>query len=261
MPLRPPTKLGPYPEFQNPPVIEVACGLRFEGGEKLLPPHFGRFWERVHEDFPVCQLAPPIIGGDQQEMVPLDLSRVWLINAGDDRLLQIQRDHFYYNWRKKGDGPYPRYRTIIGPFQQYLNQFSAFLAESQLGSVRCRTYELTYINHIFASDELPVERVLPMLQWSEQQHQFLPKPRITNWQARIPWQDERGSLSIKLARARRKADSVEMLVLELSAQGPAEPETHNDLIDWFSAAHDWIVFGFEDLTTAEARKLLWGQHA
>jgi uncharacterized protein (TIGR04255 family) len=41
------------PDYKNPPVIEVACGISFETIEKLRGPHFGLFWKKVRKKFPV----------------------------------------------------------------------------------------------------------------------------------------------------------------------------------------------------------------
>lgn len=36
---------NPPPDFENPPVVEVVCGIQFEYLSQLITPHFGLLWE------------------------------------------------------------------------------------------------------------------------------------------------------------------------------------------------------------------------
>ena len=38
-----------FPDFDNPPVIEVVCGVRFKAINKLLAPHFGLLWKNLKQ--------------------------------------------------------------------------------------------------------------------------------------------------------------------------------------------------------------------
>jgi uncharacterized protein (TIGR04255 family) len=53
--------LPDFPDYVKPPVNEVVCGITFEklGGFKA--PHFGTFWQRLRDDYPTCQSAPPLV--------------------------------------------------------------------------------------------------------------------------------------------------------------------------------------------------------
>ena len=118
------------PSYRRPPVIEVVCGLRFAPLKKLKIPHIGQFWERVRTKFPNCEHAIPLdVGlGSLDPATGLPVPRVWLINKSDDRLIQLQRDAFLYNWRKsRRTKKYPRYRNIIKEFKKSLGIFEVYL--------------------------------------------------------------------------------------------------------------------------------------
>ena len=99
-------------------------------------------------------------------------------------------------------------------------------------------------------------RAIPRLDWSRQEDAFLPVPFMVNWHGQFRFQNPDGELSIKVNPAKR-VDETELLILELTARGRTPLE---NMDDWFSHAHEWIVRGFEDLTSDEAQKELWRKH-
>ena len=40
------------PAFNDPPVVEVACGVQFETVEGWQTPHFGQFGAAIRENYP-----------------------------------------------------------------------------------------------------------------------------------------------------------------------------------------------------------------
>lgn len=122
------------PHYKQPPIIEVACGLTFDPLESLLVPHYGMFWERIKKDFPDCEHAPHL-GELPPAMTSTEfpLPRVWFINSADDNVIQLQRDRFFFNWRRSAPvEKYPRYEFVIKSFREYLTEFSRFLSD-QIG--------------------------------------------------------------------------------------------------------------------------------
>jgi len=37
----------PMPSYENPPVIEVVCGVQFKPIKNFLSVHFGAYWETI----------------------------------------------------------------------------------------------------------------------------------------------------------------------------------------------------------------------
>ncbi|HET7198455.1 MAG TPA: hypothetical protein VFI86_07290, partial [Burkholderiales bacterium] len=48
------------PDFQHPPVDEVALSLQFPGVNDFTVAHFGLFWERLRRDYPRFESRQPI---------------------------------------------------------------------------------------------------------------------------------------------------------------------------------------------------------
>ena len=153
--------------FSNPPVIEVVCGVQFGNLERLFAPHHGIFWKSIRKEFPVVQEAPPLdpivesyeegpsrltIGVSDRPPLP----RVWLLSDNEQSLIQLQRDRFYYNWKRSDNKvPYPSYDRVIVEFERHLLAFQEFVAAEKLGEIEFRQCELTYVNHIDKNMGLP----------------------------------------------------------------------------------------------------------
>ena len=256
---------GDLADYDRPPVIEVVYGVTFAPLKAWKLPHIGLFWQRILRRVPAVRAGFPIPGTEFIDpSTGLPIPRVWLINAADDRLVQLQPGRFLFNWRRReGAGPYPRYKVLSDRFFELFQEFQSFVAKNRLGEIEVSEYELTYINHVFEQEDwkfpASIGRVIDHLSWKKERYRFLPQPSPVNWQARFEFPEGPGALLAKLNPARHAKEGKDLLVLELSARGlPAEAPL-DDMQNWFSHAHRWIVRGFEDLTTEEAQKVLWGQ--
>ncbi len=248
------------PDYKQPPVDEVVCGIRFEPLTQLRVPHIGVLWSRFREEYPKTQHAPPIptettLLVDDATGVPLP--RVWFISEADSELIQFQLDRFYYNWRHRGE-EYPRYTAIIQKFEKAKKELDAFTQELKLGPLNTVEFELTYINNIRKEPSWEnvndLSKVLIDLPWQNEKHSFLPIPTNAAWQLRFSLPNERGSLSVKFNEVKRRADGAPLLRLELNAKSS---RNEINFRDWFDLAHEWIVCGFADLTTSEAQDMMW----
>jgi uncharacterized protein (TIGR04255 family) len=126
------------PRLQSPPIVEVVCGFFFQPIGGLDPIMVGKYWSerKQHAGYPKTQLHPPVADragvffGDGVGPI-----RCWLIGEGDEYVLQIQPDRFYFNWRKRG-GEYPHFNDYggnTGVLTRSLlefQEFSAFLRTS-----------------------------------------------------------------------------------------------------------------------------------
>jgi len=257
----------PLPEYQSPPVIEVVCGVQFDPLAGFLSVHFGDFWQRVKDGYPRSEDRPPL--GDVREteqgtMPQLDLlelpplRRTFYVDATGNFLLQVQPSRFLANWRKERAGDtYPRYETASRRFKEGWAIFLAFAKDVGLGPPRANQYELTYINHIPEGAEpypVGVEHFVPAFAWkSAQSTGFLPAPQSAALRLQFALPGGKGRLHVTLNHGRRRDEGKSVLVLDLTARGPARSDLA-DMDDWFSTAHEWIVRGFADLTSAAAHQ-------
>jgi len=257
----------PMPSYKNPPVIEVACGCRFQPLKHLKLPHVGLLWEKFRKEFPTVEHALPI-GDEVTQLPPMDDAtglpwpRVWFINESESRLIQFQPNRVHFNWRRRERDPlYPRYPEIIDSFEKSFTVIQEFLNEMNLGVIDPVQYELTYINHIMQGagwnmiEDLP--NVFRDFHWLEDAGRFLPKPTNVAWQTRFTLPNNMGRLSAKLNQAATIPDSIPLLSLELLARGIGVEKTRAGMRSWFDVAHEWIVKGFADLTTRDIQTKIW----
>lgn len=252
------------PDFRTPPIIEVVCGVRFVPLQDWVIPHVGAYWHRVRDRFPRVEHAQPLPGGieifDSTTNIPLP--RIWLINETDDRLVQLQSGRFFFNWRHRGND-YPRFRNLYVEFCEMFNGFVEFVNENDLGDVSVEAFELTYINHVFEGDGwgLPemIGKVVPHMGLSIGGGNFLPSPSSVNWQGGFRFPDSEGELSIKINPGTRSSDQTELLIIELTSRGRPAVSPIQNMDAWFGRAHEWIVRGFEEVTSEEAQVELWGK--
>jgi hypothetical protein len=68
-----------------------------------------------------------------------------------------------------------------------------------------------------------------------------------------------GVLHVKLGMGALQSDSsVPVLVLELTARGPAKEKDNPEARQrWFATAHEWIVRGFADLIDEDIQTRVW----
>lgn len=264
------TKL-PLPEYKSPPVIEVVCGVQFEPLPGFLSVHFGDFWQRIKSSYPRSEDRPPLgeVRETEQgtiakaELLDLPpLRRAFYVDATGNFLLQVQPSRFLANWRKeRTEDTYPRYETAMRRFKEGWTSFVAFTTDAGLGVPRTNQYELTYINHIAEGVEpypVGIEQCIPVLAWKAAQSTgFLPSPQSAALRLQFALPGGKGRLHVTLNHGRRQDGPKSVLVLDLTARGPARADWA-DMLDWFSTAHEWIVRGFTDLTSAAAHET-WGR--
>lgn len=144
------------PHFARPPVVEVACGIQFEGLEQWRTAHYGKFWSRLKE-YSDTEDHPPLIRlrlDPAQVFEPFwyplpPLRRVLFISPPGNFLIQIQQNRLFHNWRKVADADeYPRFDAAFEKFNWSWSQFKDFLSSVNMPSPKPESWELTYINHI-----------------------------------------------------------------------------------------------------------------
>jgi uncharacterized protein (TIGR04255 family) len=260
------------PEYDNPPVNEVVCGILFERIDKLLNPYLGILWEKFKTEYSECREVAPLIPvienldrPSQQRSQYVDvppLPRTWFVHSSGNGIIQVQRDRFLHNWRKiRSEDEYPRYHRVINMFRTHLSRFTEFLDENRLGVVTPLQYELTYINHIIQGEGwetiTDVGTVFPNFAWHTAETYFLPDPDSMNWHTSFSLPNRAGRLHTRIQTAMRRGDERPLLRFELTARGIGNYTTLDAMWNWFELAHEWIVRGFADLTDPQVQKNLW----
>jgi uncharacterized protein (TIGR04255 family) len=263
------------PEFEQPPVIEVVCGVLFRNLDALLAPHLGLLWDKYRSEYPSSEERNPlwpVVEPSGDELSPSvavegpinipSLPRVWFVSEDDTSIIQVQRDRFLCNWREgESKQKYPRFQTVFSTFRKRLDVFVKFLSDESIGSLEPLQYELTYVNHIPKGEGwtslADIGNVVPDFAWRAKESRFLDEPEIVNWQSRFLLPDGLGRLHVTLRLVLRASDRLPMLRFDLTARGIQKVQSEDSMHDWFEVGHEWIVRGFTDLTAAKAHNELW----
>jgi len=252
--------VGALPEYNKPPVVEVVIGLRFKPLENLTTTHYGIFWSLIGQEYPLYQDWPPL-GEEAEEprfeIVQLPpLRRVFMIHTDQSYLMQLQPDRFLHNWRKLLDSAaYPHFGSARQKFTRGWELFRNFAVENNLGRPQLVAYEVTYVNHFIEEpDAFPkaTSAYLPVFHWTDDRSDhFLPSPASIGMDLRFSLPENRGRLRLTVKHGRRRPDGKDVMQAELTAAGPAK-EDGSDMPSFLDIAHEWIVRGFTDLTSADA---------
>jgi uncharacterized protein (TIGR04255 family) len=262
------------PAYENPPVVEVVCGVLFNPFQLLFAPHLGLLWEKYKSEYPNCREVPPLPPVIEQfeeppkmELQIADvppLPRVWFMHVSDNGIIQVQRDRFLHNWRKvRPEDEYPRYHKVIEMFRDRLSRFESFLEENKLGIIEPLQYEMTYINHILQgvgwTKMNEIGNVFPDFTLRASEQRFLPEPEGINWRTMFVLPDRAGRLHVTIRRGIHRDSGLSMLLLDLTVRGMGSDKSSEGMWAWFDLAHEWIVRGFADLTGKEVQKKIWRQ--
>ncbi|MGQ0547806.1 MAG: TIGR04255 family protein [Betaproteobacteria bacterium] len=256
------------PDYANPPVSEVACGISFEPLKRFLIPHIGLYWTRIRDAFPTCEHAVPYSPNPSGEPGWIDaasglpLPRSWFIAPNKDRLVQLQGDCFFYNWRRLSDADvYPRYNKLIGEYRALLDSFLVFLEETRFPAPSVTTCELTYVNHIPQehgwTSPADLSKVFKDYCWAQKNGRYLPSPKHATWRVRFDMPDDHGNLTVNVVPAKRVKDEMPTLKLEITAKTKMAGKPVAETTNWFDIAHEWIVRGFADLTQDDFQRTAW----
>jgi uncharacterized protein (TIGR04255 family) len=255
--------------FERPPINEVVVGCTFEPVSALLIPHFGAFWDLVRNDYPLCEHAQPVadesgnLAVDLQSQTPLP--RVWLLSADRVRLLQLQTDRFYCNWRQsdKDNSPYSRFESVYGPYKQYLQTLATFLATQLDAQIKTRKLVVTYVNLLKQGHEWQTQVDLPRVFRHLQVPVALKGGAIEHWahKASYALSGGPGKLTVTINPAQHKVTEQQLLRIELTAA--CDVDQLGDVMqdEWFELAHQSIVQGFCDLTADNVQRVHWGRLA
>ncbi len=264
------------PSFVKPPVTEVVVGARFKPLDRwglvhlgqiasLLADHgFGREEQRPGFEAPVERFgAPPRAALEFELVAGPPPVRYWLLKEAGDELLQLQQNWFACNWRRVApDAEYGRWDSRWTAFDRWIREVEAHLSSGPLVYDQA---EVTYVNHIEPGEiwnqHGDAHRVFQFLASTADQSVFLPgEEQVAAEMKYVMTLRERpeepvGRLSVALAPAFRPPQTP-IFVLTLVARGAPLGKGLAGVKAFAELAHEWIVRGFTDLTTA-AMHTVW----
>lgn len=265
----------PLPEFDNPPVVEVALSVQFEKLASLHAPQLGYVWQLYRNRFPKTEEQPPLepafeqfgpraVGrpGVRLELVPAPPApRLWLLNESGTELVQVQQDRFVRNWRKQDDGDeYPRYKCLSGLFREDFLAFCRLIEAEQWGRVEPNQCEVTYVNIIAEGwqDHGDVGQVLTFFSPSYSD-EGLGKPEEAAISLKYVLKDEAGEPAGRLHIAAnpviRVSDNRPAIRLHLTARGKPRTSNIDGVMAFLDQGHEAIVQGFASITTTKMHQV------
>lgn len=254
---------NPLPEFERPPLDEMAIGVQFEPLTKFHAAHAGLYWQRIRDRYPQTQEQPPLPPVVEQLsampmkvgiglMSGLPIPRTWFLSRSGDQLIQVQRNRFLRNWRSvTGSEVYPRYSTLVAAFRNEWDEFRSFVRVEELGELKVNQCELTYVDNIERNPE-EFGNLWEVFTFLHPQDQgFLPRPEMTGWEARYKLPNDRGRLILEMNPAFRGRDMKMVISFNMTARGAPEGGGDDQIFAWFDLAHEWINRAFDQLTTSQ----------
>lgn len=266
------------PDFNKPPLIEVALSVQFDMLQDLSVAHLGVLWEKkFRPKFPKTEQHGPLkpllesftrpTGPDQPVRFEfLDsppTPRLWFLNSEETELIQIQPDRFIRNWRKQRDTEiYPRYDELRKKFCKDLDSFREFLREEGLPDINPAQCEVTYVNHITPNQGWDkhgqAHKIISLLS-SPAKHAFPSEPEDIRLFAKYSILDNSaqpiGRLHVTFEPAFRRKDDTPLYVLTLIARGHPAGQTIDGVLSFFDKGHELIVRGFTSVTTPEMHQI------
>lgn len=263
--------MSDLPEFDHPPVAEVAVGVQFRPLFGLRGLALAPLRERWRVDYPTIEeqlaLAPVVEGSPsllpqlQFNVVTLPPTRQWFLNDRGTQLVQVQPDRLLVNWRA-GDPPaeYPRYSHMRETFVRRFDDLAEFVAETNLGELEITQAELSYINVVETTRD-DIGRIDRFLKgWSGTAGHHLGEPE----QSRVTLTFQLSGLGQPPVRLyaevspAQKPNGDPVLFFTLTVRGNPGGRGRAESLKFIDEAHDHLVRSFAELTE-ESMHEAWGR--
>ncbi len=268
---------APLPDFERPPVTEVALGVQFEPITGLISPMLGLYWGAVRDRFPRVEQQPPLPAviertGTRQITpitVPLQLMqsfpnpRLWLLDQNQKEMIQVQQDRFVRNWRKLSpEDNYPRYNDRLFPeFCKDLEHFKQFLMEQKLPVPHANQCEINYVNQIHSGEVWETHRDISQvfkLVGSEE----IDTDMLSFEDGRLYFRYEMhheeefvGRLHIVVEPGFDSVGAKPVFMVNLTARGKPLSDDDQGVLNFLNLGHEVIVRTFTKITTTKMHKI------
>jgi uncharacterized protein (TIGR04255 family) len=258
----------PLPKFDDPPVIETVLAVQFDPLPKFKNAHLGLFLADLGDEWLNVSDAPPLPPqferfepliswenvGIQFEVTQEITLRMQARNAAKNRMIQLQNGRLFFNWLGESGEGYPSYESVKPEFEQAVSLFKSFIRRRELGDFRSNQWEVTYLNHLPKGTVWSDDWAAPfqlLIASSGSPAGTKAESFGGEWHFEIV--PQRGRLHLQLKNGwRKKPKTEEILLLTLTARGPASNE--EDLLNGLDVGHETIVRAFADLTSYRAQE-------
>ena len=249
--------------FDNPPVSEVVVATYFNPPLlDLRSEHVGLFWSQIQKDFPTVRQQPPVGIAPSvftDEIVPMP--RYWFIAEDEINLIQIQKNAFMFNWRRRKD-KYPRFHEDIKPaFDKYYGRFTEFVrAETDTENLTIDLCELTYINTVERCDywagRQDTTKVIPSFSTPEPGIGASEAPHFDCNYAYEISDDLQLRVNMRSGFKAQQQDEP-VLTFEIRTSGRLGQAEKSEADKWFERAHDVIIECFLGMTDPDIQNRYW----
>ena len=261
------------PTFKNPPVSEVVLSVEFSPLENWSSSYALLLGASLIKEYPKMELQQPLPSEQEKfgdefwqppqirfEMLDQNNNRFWFMSEPSNWLIQVQRDRFVLNWKKvTGNEEYPRYeQSIRKRFLSELDRFFKFVEDNAIGTIKATQCEVTYVNDIphgeYWDSIAEAAKLFTILSNNDNAKLLGEMETIAvNGSYLIP--DGKGRLRFSINHALRSIDKKEVLNMSLTARGRPLSTDKESIINWIDMGREWVVKGFEDLTTKKAHDM------
>ena len=228
------------PTLEAPPLIETVLGVQFAPLENLTSAHFGWYWKTFldpswgkpveageipdqFERFGASSWQLPI-----RELKLMDApspNRLQFISPEGDRVIQVQKTRYIYNWRKR-ESTYPRFKILLPEFKRQLQGFREFLRVAKLDDISPNQWEVTYINHVPKGDlwkgPEDWQAVFPGLMADPRTSVDAVSRQSVSGEWHFEIRPQKGRLHVNFQHAKLAEVGQEVLVVQLTARGSVD---------------------------------------
>jgi uncharacterized protein (TIGR04255 family) len=252
------------PDYDNPPAQETWMAFAFAP----LPwsvPHFGAFWSELREEYPTFEVHPPIgefnfefkvMAADAIVDVPV---RCWFKNDQSNRLIQVQRNRFFHNWRRPNPAaPYLHYSELRPVFEREWGRFCDFAKRYEIGVPNVLSCEVAYVNHLDRGvgwDSFSDLSTIFPSTGDFGGKAFLSKPETISANISYVMPLNEGRLHVVIQPAIRQKDGKEIIQLAITGRCRPASSDASELMRCLDSCREWVVRGFDDFTSPEMHKI------
>ena len=253
--------------FNKPPLEEVIVGAYFAQPLPLRSELVGLFWSEVRKELPVIQQQvelPPPFGPTQAFGLPgpgelYPMPRFLLVSEDESILVQIQKNAFLLNWRKRNT-EYPRFDSVKKRFDVYYAALVDFVSrELRTEMPLIQSTELTYSNLV---DECPhwgrawdASNVIPGFSFPNVGAEAS-RVDFNNVTAYTLEPDLMLNVAIRTARRPTNANAV-VLAFDLRTIGALGAASKPEADNWYERAHETIIRTFTAITAQDIQRDHW----
>jgi uncharacterized protein (TIGR04255 family) len=256
--------------YSAPPVVEVVLAAAFHPIQRLGIVGLVEIWQEYFRDLSEVEEQPRLQPAIEQfewvdtpaisfEVLPVTpLPRLWFHNLEGTQLVQVQNNWFARNWRKLDTTEdYPLYPAQRSAFETDLAHLADYIRTKGLGDIVHTQCEVTYINHVQASD---VAAVLTLIDPGARGD--LPPTEATSYASQFVIERDGemiGRLHVQAVSARNKVSGAPLVVLTITARGRPVGEGLDGVFAFLDLGREWCDKAFDSLTRPEMQAV-WGRH-